>query len=124
MCEPDFKDFRVSCRPKHEQIFKRNYIFFNNIEFKNEINQIDWKILFDSLDINLCFEKFLNILTCVFDGHAPIKKLSKKEKSHIDKPRIDNYLRHLMRVRAAYFIKYCRAKKAIEKLKFMRNVKF
>ena len=36
------KDFRVFYRPKHEEIFKRNYRFFNNNEFKNEINQIDW----------------------------------------------------------------------------------
>ena len=80
------KDFRVSYRPKHEQIFKRNYRFFNNNEFKNEINQIDWKTLFDSHDMNLCFGKFLHNLTCVFDDYAPIKKLSKKEKSLIDKP--------------------------------------
>ena len=46
------KDFRVSYRPKHEQIFKRYYKFFNNNEFKNKINQIDWKTLFDSHDMN------------------------------------------------------------------------
>ena len=50
-----------------------------------------------------------------FGDHAPIKKLSKK-KSLIDEPWIDNYLRHLMRVRDACFIKYCRAKKATQKL--------
>ena len=98
------KDFRVSYRPKHEQIFKRNYRFFNNNEFKNKINQIDWKTLFDSHDMNICFGKFLHILTCIFDDHAPIKKLSKKEKSFIDKPRIDKHLRHLMHVRDACFI--------------------
>ena len=37
-------DFRVSYRPKHKQIFKRNYRFFNSNEFKNENNQLDWKI--------------------------------------------------------------------------------
>ena len=35
------KEFRISCKPKHEQIFKQNYTFSNNNEFKNEINQID-----------------------------------------------------------------------------------
>ena len=118
------KDFRVSYRPKHKQIFKRNYRSFNNNEFKNEINQIDWKTLFGSRDINLCFEKFLHIRICVFDDHAPpIKKISKKEKSLFDKPWIDNYLRHLMRVRDACFIKYCRAKKATEKLKIHAEYK-
>ena len=95
------KDFRVSYMPKHEQIFKRNYRFFNNNEFKNEINQIEWKTLFDSHDMNLCFEKFLHILTCVFDDHVLIKKLSKKVKSLIDKPWINNRLRNLIRVRDA-----------------------
>ena len=73
--------------------------------------------------MNLCFEKFLHILTCVFDDHAPIKKSSKKEKPIIDKPWIDNNLRHLMRVRDACFVKYCRARKAAEKLKIHAEYK-
>ena len=44
--------------------------FLNNNEFKNEIIQINWKTLCDSHDTNFCFEKFLHILTCVFDDHA------------------------------------------------------
>ena len=64
-------------RPKHEQIFKRSYTFFNNNEFKKEINEIDWKTSFDSHDFNF-FQKFLHILTCVSDDHAQIKKLLKK----------------------------------------------
>ena len=94
----------------YEQIFKHNYRFFYNNEFTNENNQIDWKTSFDSHDMNLCFDRFLHIL--------------KKEKSLIDKPWIDNHLQHFMRVRDACFIKYCRAKKATEKLKFMWNIKF
>ena len=117
------KDFWVSYWPKHEQIFKRNYTFFRDNEFKNEINQIDWKTLFDSHDMNLCFEKFLHILTCVFDNHAPIKKLLKKEKFLIDKPWIDNYLQHLMCVRDACFVEYCRAKKTTEKIKIHAEYK-
>ena len=35
------KDFRVSYRSKHEQIFEHSYRFFNNNEFKNEINLIN-----------------------------------------------------------------------------------
>ena len=73
--------------------------------------------------MNLCSEKFLNILTCILDDHAPIKKLSKKEKSLIYKPWIDNYLRQLMRVRDACFIKHCRVKKATEKLKIQAEHK-
>ena len=63
------------------------------------------------------------ILTCVFDDHVPIKKLLKKKKSLIDKPWIDNYLRQLMRVKDACFIKYCRAKKETEKLKIHAEYK-
>ena len=74
----------LSYRPEYEQIFKPNYIFFNN-NLKNEINQTEWKTLFDSHEITFCFENFFNILTCVFDKHVPVKKLSKKEKCLIDK---------------------------------------
>ena len=48
-----FKDSTVFYRLKHEQIFKRNCLFFNNNKLKNEINQIDCKALFDSHDMNL-----------------------------------------------------------------------
>ena len=74
-------------------------------------------------DMNLRFEKFFNTLTHIFDDHVPIKKISKKEKSLIDRPWIDNYLKHLMRVRDACFMKYCRTKKAIEKLKIYMDCK-
>ena len=53
--------------------------YSNVINHKTEINQIDWTTLFDSHDMNLRFEKFLHILTCVFDGPAPIKKLLNKK---------------------------------------------
>ena len=117
------KDFRVTYRPKDEQILKRNYAFFNNNELKNKFNQIDWKTLFDSHDMNLYFEEFLNILTGVFNDHAPTKKLSKKEKFLIDKPWTGNYLRHLMHVKDACFIKYCRSKKATEKIRIHAEYK-
>ena len=41
----------------------------------------------------------------------------KKEKSLIEKPWIDNYLRHLMLIGDTCFIKYCRAKKTTKKCK-------
>ena len=86
------KDFRVSYQPKYEQISEHNYTFFNDNAFKSKINQIDWKTLFDSHDMNLCFEKYLKILTCTFDDNVPIKKLLEKQKSLIDIPW--NFLRH------------------------------
>ena len=55
--------------------------------------------------MNLCFEEFFHIFTCVFDDHAPSKKLSKKEKSLIEKPWIDNYLRQLMSVKGCLLYK-------------------
>ena len=67
--------------------------------------------------MNLCFQKLLHILTYIFDDHALIKKLLKKDKFPIDKPWICNYLRQLMSVRDACFIKYCRAKKSNRKIK-------
>ena len=68
----------MSYKPKYEQISEHNYTFFNNNAFKSKINQIDWKTLFDSHDMNLCFEKYLKILTCTFDDNVPIKKLLEK----------------------------------------------
>ena len=55
--------------------------------------------------MNLCFEEFFHMFTCVFDDHAPSKKLPKKEKSLIEKPWIDNYLRQLMSVKGCLLYK-------------------
>ena len=72
------RDFRVSYRSKHEQIFKRNYRLFNNNEFEKEINQIDWKTLFDSHDINLCFQNFLHIVICVLGTMHQLRNYRKR----------------------------------------------
>ena len=76
----------MSYKPKYEQMSEHDYTFFNKNAFKSKINQIDLKTLSDSHDMNSCFEKYLKILTYIFDDNAPIKKLSKKEKSLIDIP--------------------------------------
>ena len=43
------------------------------------LNRLDGKPHLTAM-IWIYFAKFINILTCVFDDHAPIKKLLKKEK--------------------------------------------
>ena len=95
------KFLRVFYRPKHKQIFKRNYTFFNNNEFKNEINQIDWKTYLTAM---IWIFQIFEYAICPFGDGASSKKLSKNQKSLIYKPWIDNYLWHLMRFRNACFI--------------------
>ena len=51
------EDLWVFYRPKNEQIPKLNYSFFNNNDFKNKTNKLEWKTLFESHYINPCFEK-------------------------------------------------------------------
>ena len=65
---------------------------------------MEQKTLFDCYDIKYVFRNFFTILACVLDDNAPIKKFSKKEKSLIDKPWIDNYLWYLMRVRDTFLL--------------------
>lgn len=80
-----------------------NNTFFTNNDSKNRLKNFT--------------EKFLKILSCVFEDHAPMKKWSKKRKSFIGKTWIDDYLRYLMGVGDTRFMRYCRAKTTTEKLK-------
>ena len=125
MADTNFKDFRVSYRPKHEQIFKRNYTFFNTNEFKNKINQIDWITSFISHDVKLFWEifEYLYLRFWCQCTHQSRNYRKRRNLSLTNLPWIDNYLRYLMRARDACFIKYCRAKIATEKIKIQAKYK-
>ena len=67
--------------------------------------------------MNLCFGNFFNISTYSLDDHRPIKNLSKEEKPFLGNLWIGNYLRDLIGVRDASFVKYCIATGPKESLK-------
>ena len=81
----------MSYKSKYEQMSEHDYTFFNKNAFKSKINQTDLKTLSDSHDMNSYLKNISKFLLAFL---MTIKKLSKKEKSLIDIPWIDNFLGH------------------------------
>ena len=79
---------------------KYDYSKFVDDAFLEDFNQIDFNYLENSdLDINNKFDRFLKDLNTLTNKHAPIKRLSRKEKKLKDKPWIYKRILQMMRIR-------------------------
>ena len=80
--------------------FKYDYTTFNENEFHDEFNQVDFAYLENNdRDVNKKFDRFLKDLTSLTNKHAPIKKRSRKEMKLQDKPWINSKIQKMMRIR-------------------------
>ena len=79
---------------------KYDYSKFVEDAFLEDFNQINFNYLENSdLDINSKFDRFLKDLNTLTNKHAPIKRLSRKEKKLKDKPWINKRILKLIRIR-------------------------
>ena len=79
---------------------KYDYSKFVEDAFLEDFNQIDFNYLENSdSDINSKFDRFLKDLNTLTNKHAPIKKLSRKEKKLKDKPWMNKRILKMMRIR-------------------------
>ena len=88
----------------------RDYRFFNQDEFQNDLLQLNWDFISHSSDVDSCFSYFYDSINFLFDEHAPLKTLSKREKLFKTKPWIDNTIKNEMKLRDNLFRRYCRSK--------------
>ena len=80
--------------------FKYDYTTFNENEFHDDFNQIDFAYLENNdIDVNKKFDRFLKDLTSLTNKPAPIKKRSRKEMKLQDKPWINSKMQKMMRIR-------------------------
>ena len=79
---------------------KYDYSKFLDDTFLKDFNQIDFNYVENSdLDINSKFDRFLKDLNTLTNNHAPIKRLSRKEKKLKDKLWINKRILKMMRIR-------------------------
>ena len=66
---------------KEINIPKINFSYFNDDEFRKEVNQIKWDVIvkLDLKDPNISLNNFYTNLTFLLDEFAPYKKVSNKE---------------------------------------------
>ena len=61
---------------------------FNEVQFESELCNIDWKSVLEinKKDVDFSFSKFFETFNNLLQKHAPIKKLSNKDKKTMKKP--------------------------------------
>ena len=98
-------------------LYKRNFDKFENNKLKEDLRKIDWinEILKNGNDINEIFDIFYKTLSEIVDRHAPLTKVTKKERTLQSKPWINKEIKHLMWKRDKLFRKYCACKNETQK---------
>ena len=91
--------------PPKFNLYKRN---FDSNKLKENLPKIDWinKILKNGNDVNEIFDIFYKTLSEIVDRHAPLTKVTKKERTLQSKPWINKEIKHLMWKRDKLFRKY------------------
>ena len=92
------EDFITPKPPPKTDIYKRNFDNFDSNKLKEDLCKIDWvnEILKNGNDINEIFDTFYKTLSEIVDRHAPLTKVTKKERTLQSKPWINKEIKHLM----------------------------
>ena len=92
--------------------YKRDTKNLDKEKFILDLLEVDWKttIKTENNDPNLSFIEFEKKLSSIIDSHMPIKKLTKKEINHQDKPWITLGIRNSIRRRDALYKTFIKAK--------------
>ena len=98
-------------------LYKRNFDNFDNNKLKEHLRKIDWinEIWKNGNDINEISETFYKTLNEIVDRHAPLAKVTKKERTLQSKPWINKEIKHLMWKRDKLFRKFCAYKNETQK---------
>ena len=92
------------------QFLYRSFKNFNEENFSNDINQINWTFATENNDINLGFETLLRLIDKMLDKHAPVKKCIRKEQKLALKPWVTNGIKKLISVRDKLYKEMIKAK--------------
>ena len=91
------------------QFLYRSFKNFNEKNFSNDINQINWTFATENNNINLGFET-LCLIDKMLDKHAPVKKGIRKEQKLALKPWVTNGIKKSIRVRDKLYKEMIKAK--------------
>ena len=74
------KDFHRKSTVTNNIVYGRNYWFFNDNEFKNDLKSISWENTLSQINLSAIsvFGLFFKQINTLLDEHASVYKLSKK----------------------------------------------
>ena len=124
------EEFIKLSSPCKSNTYKRNLKNVDRSKLKEDFYKVDWDkvILENENNINDAFNGFYKTLTEILDHHAPLIKITKKERTLHLKPWINKEIHYLMWKRDKLFRKYCACKDLIQKniihneFKRLRNI--
>ena len=96
----------------NNNVYKRSMKNLDKEDFILDLLEVDWKstIKIDNNDPNYSFNEFEKKLNSIIDRHMPLKKLTRKEISHQQKPWITPGLKNSIKRREALYKKFIKAK--------------
>ena len=117
---------KFSALPKGFKIFKRDFSLFNEQNFLQEMQSVNWNL--ESLDdnVNEMFDTFNSELMKIIDKHIPLKQLSRKDVKHVkhrSKPWITSGIRTSLKIKNNLYKKYIKSRTVYyhQKFKLYRN---
>ena len=81
---PIFTDFKIfSPRPKTEEIYKRNFSNDNIELFIENLNNVDWSVLYNMTDVDTSFDEFMSTVSTLYDQCIPLTKINSRNRKRI-----------------------------------------
>ena len=107
----------------YQDTFMYDYSRFNESNFINDFNNIDFNYLDSGSDVDFNYNKFLDDVTSLVSKHMPNKKCSKRELKYRSKPWINSRIKKMMKVRDRLLRKwrYSNSESAFNLYKRFRN---
>ena len=98
-------------------IYSHDFKIFDEAQFESELYNTDWKSVLEinKKDVNFSFSKFFETFNNLLQKHAPIKKLSNKDKKTMKKPWITKGILKSIEKKNRIYRKCIRTKNATKK---------
>lgn len=97
---PQFLILKNANTPQNKlTVFKSDYSNYNEGNFVDDFNQIEFNYLNDGSDIDNNYNQFLKDITLLVEQHVPITQCSKKESKLKGKPWITYRIQKMMKIR-------------------------
>ena len=124
---PNFLIFnKFNTPPGNIKLYKRDYSTLDKQALLDEIQSLDWQMMFGSScnpDPSLMFQSFYSVVSNIIDRHIPVKQLSRRELKLKSKPWITLGIKKSIQIKNNLYKKFIKTKSTYyhSKFKIYRN---
>ena len=112
-----YPQIKIKSHNINKSAYTRKFSLSDKKKFEEELKVIDWNTILaiDQNDINLSLENFMNIIECLLNKYAPLKKMTKKQLKNLKKPWLTSGILKSVKNKNKIFNKFCKAKDPLRK---------